>query len=204
MPNQNYGGPGTQTAVGKGLKTNASEISIQRTVNGTAFNGIEALEVKLESSAASVFNAPATVIIPAGQSTVYFAVEGINLGSAMLTASATGFNPATDLNVTVVIPRLVFSGPSNIRVGSTSGFSVNLNVPGAYYSTYQTPLFPITVNLVSSAPGVGSVPATVTIPVNRYYSDTAYLTGVSPGQTILTASGVDLQSEQSNVITVSP
>jgi hypothetical protein len=193
----------TEAVVGKGLKSNGSEVILRRTANGTAFNGAEALIVSLESSAPSVFNAPVTVTIPAGQSQVNFAVEGINLGSAMLTASAIGYNPATDLNVTVIIPRLIFNNPSNTSVGSASSFYVYLDTPGASY-TNQTPLSPITVNLVSSAPGVGTVPATVTIPVNRYYSDTAYLTGVSPGQTILTASGVDLQSGQSNVITVSP
>jgi hypothetical protein len=158
----------------------------------------------LESSASSVFNAPPTVTIPAGSSQVYFTVEGVNLGSAMLTASATGFNPASDLNITVVAPNLVFSGPSNTQVGSTSRFYVYLSASGAYYPTYQTALSPITVNVVSSAPGVGTVPATVTVQAGSNGSNYADLTGVSPGQTILTASGVDLQSGQSNVITVTP
>jgi hypothetical protein len=194
----------TSDVVGKGFKTFGSSLSVQRTVDGTVFNGVEALTVSLESSAPSVFNVPTTVTIPAGQSQVYFTVEGINLGSAMLTASATGFNPASDLNITVAVPDLVFNSPSNTRVGSTSSFNVYANTSGAYYPTYQTAISPITVNIVSSAPGVGTVPATVTIAAGSNSSNSASLTGVSPGQTILTASGVDLQSGQSNVITVSP
>jgi hypothetical protein len=106
--------------------------------------------------------------------------------------------------VNVVKPALNFSGPSNTTVGGKANFSVYLSVAGAYYPNNQTAINPITVNITSSAPAVATVPETLTIALGGTWSNTGQLTGVAPGTTTLTASGPDLQTATSSVITVNP
>ncbi|MDR1529858.1 MAG: hypothetical protein LBS40_05615 [Burkholderiales bacterium] len=194
----------TETAVGKGMKTYGSEVSVQRTADGKAYNGTESLVVTLVSSSEAIFKVPVTVTIPSGSSSVYFPIEGVDLGSAIVIASANGHTYVDDLNVRVVIPQLVFTGLSNIRVGEKSNFGFYMNVPGAYYSTNQMPTSGFTIHLSSSAPGVATVPAATAYPANSNYSNYVDLTGVSPGQVVITASGTDLGTAVSNVITISP
>ncbi len=193
--------------VGKGLNTYYYEVYVYRAVNGTAVSGADALTVNLSCSSVSICKVPATVTIPAGDYTSYFKVEGTGLGNATVTASAVGYNsPPQDLAVNVVSPLLNFSGPSNATVTGKQNFTVYLTTPGAYYSGSQTAVNAITVNLTSSAPGVATVPATVTIPISSSQSNyyTAQLTGVAVGTTTLTASGSGLLSANSNVITINP
>ena len=190
--------------VGKGLKTYYYEVEVYRAVNGTAFNGSEALTVNLSCSSTVICQVPATVTIPAGASSAYFVVEGVGLGSTTVTANAVGYSATQDLAVNVVTPQLNFNGPGNTIVGAQSNFSIYLTTPGASYSGNQTAAAPITVNLTSSAPGVATVPATVVIQTDNTYSDTATLTGVAAGTTTLTASGNSLSTATSGVITINP
>ncbi|WP_036254779.1 hypothetical protein, partial [Methylobacter sp. BBA5.1] len=191
--------------VGKGLRTYYQEVKVVRVVNGTAFAGADAVTVNLACSSAVICSVPASVTIPAGSSSAYFKVDGLELGNTTITASAVGYNsPAQDLGVNVVKPALNFSGTGNTIVGGKSNFSVRLTTPGATYSSNQTAISPITVNITSSAPAVATVPETLTIPLNGTTSNTGQLTGVAAGTTTLTASGPDLQTATSSVITVNP
>jgi len=92
--------------VGKGLKTYYYEVYVYRAVNGTASSGTDALIVNLSSSDAGKASVPATVTIPAGSSSTYFTVTGVDMTNGVpitVDASAAGYTaPATKLAVNTV------------------------------------------------------------------------------------------------------
>jgi hypothetical protein len=190
--------------LGVGMNVYSQEVYVYRAANGTASAGSDPLTVNLTCNSTAICKVPASVTIPANQSYVYFLASGVGLGTTTITASAPGFNAPQDLPVTVIAPQISLSGPSNTRVAGTSGVTVYLNVPGAYYSGNASTTAPVTVNLTSSAPGVATVTPTVTVPTGYYWSSSGTLTGVSAGTTTVTASGSGLQSATSGVITISP
>ncbi len=190
--------------VGKGLNSYLYEVYVQRSVNGTALPGVEALIVNLTCSAIAVCKVPATVTIAAGQSYAHFQVEGTGIGNTTITAAASGHSATQDLAVNVVSPLLNFRGPYTTTVGATSAFNVYLTAPGGYYGSYQTAVAPITVNITSSDPAVARVPATITINTGATDSELANMTGFSAGTTTLTASGSSLTSVTTGVITINP
>jgi trimeric autotransporter adhesin len=194
----------TGVVVGKGLKTNTTEVYVARAVGGTEFSGSQALTVNLRCSSILICNVPASVTIPAGSAYAWFVVEGVALGNTTITASAVGYVSSPDLPVSVVKPQLSFSGPGSTTVGGKPTFSVGMTVSGASNSTTQTAVAPITVNITSSSPGVATVPSTVTIAAGGTRSNSAQMTGVAVGTTTLTASGTDLLSATTSAITVSP
>jgi hypothetical protein len=55
----------------------------------------------LTSSNPSVLTVPSSVTIPTNSTYVYITVTGVAAGSATLSATATGFRPATPVSVTV-------------------------------------------------------------------------------------------------------
>ena len=192
----------TTDVVGKGMRS--YQFTVQRVVNGTAFNGVDALTVNLACSAASICSVPATVTILAGISGASFNVTGVGLGDTTVSASAIGYGSAPDLAIRVDEPQIVFSGPSNTTVNAQSNYSVWLSVPGSAYANNQTAAAPIELTFTSSAPGVATVPSTATIATGSNGTSTLKLTGVAPGTTSVTASGPGLQSATSAVVTVSP
>jgi hypothetical protein len=194
----------SSVTVGKGLNTYYAEVYVARAVNGTNFNGTEALTVNLSCSSSAICAVPASVVIPAGSASVYFTVSGVDLGNTTVTANAVGYSATQDLAVSVIKPQLVFSGPSNPRVGTQANFTLYLSTPGASYSSNQTAISPLTVNLTSSTPGVATVPVAATIATGSSGTNTTALTGVGVGTTTLTASGTDLSGATSPVITVNP
>lgn len=194
----------TSVNVGKGLKTYYYEAFIFRSINGSNFNGIDDLTVNLSCSSILVCNVPATVTIPAGQSYVYFQIEGVGIGNTTITTSAIGYSALQDLAVNVVAPNLSFQGPSNTNVGSNTNFVVSLSSPGGYYGNYQTAIKPITVNLTSSNPTVAEVPSSIIIDTGATASGWVSMKGLSAGTTSLTASGSNLNSSTSSVVTVNP
>ncbi|HEY0061037.1 MAG TPA: hypothetical protein VGC21_02885 [Telluria sp.] len=193
-----------QVVVGKGLRTYLHEVSINRVVNGSPFSGAAAVTVNLSCASSAVCTVPASVQIPAGQPGVTFYVTGVGVGSTTVVASAEGYSSLIDLPLTVILPNLTLSQPGNIKVGAQSDFYAALSVPGANYSGNQTAVAPIVVNLTSSSPGVATAPATATIAANA--TDTGYvkLTAVAAGTTTVTASGSNLNSVTSGVITITP
>jgi trimeric autotransporter adhesin len=191
--------------VGKGLRSYVAEGYVSRNINGAAFAGTDAVTVSLACSSTAICSVPTSVIIPTNSSSVYFPLDGYDYGNTTITASAVGYNsPSQDLGVSVIMPKLNFSGPANAVVGGKSNFSVYLTVPGANQPNNQTPLSVISIDVTNSVPGVATIPITVTIPVGSTASNTAQLTGVAAGNTTLTASGSGLQSATSAVVTISP
>ncbi|HHV47589.1 MAG TPA: hypothetical protein GXX56_01270, partial [Rhodocyclaceae bacterium] len=122
--------------VGKGLNTYRYEVYVERVANGQSFAGVEALTVNLSSSDAAKASVPATVIIPAGSSYVYFPVTGVDMTDGALVtidASAEGYSaPATKLSANVVAPVFNFNSldtqrsPASIR----DNFQLYVTVPG--------------------------------------------------------------------------
>jgi trimeric autotransporter adhesin len=138
-----FGSAGVQSnKVGKGLRTNPGYYSVQRTVNGTAFNGTDAVTVTLTSSDPAKLTVPATVTIPANQSTVTFSMTGVDLTTAavLVDATAAGFTaPATKLAMQVVTPEIIFVSLDNSRSVSSArdDFYMRWNVTGAWDSGQQ-------------------------------------------------------------------
>jgi trimeric autotransporter adhesin len=138
-----FGSAGVQSnKVGKGLRTNPGYYSVQRTVNGTAFNGTDAVTVTLTSSDPAKLTVPAAVTIPANQSTVTFSMTGVDLTTAavLVDATAAGFTaPATKLAMQVVTPEIVFVSLDNARSVSSArdDFYMRWNVTGAWDSGQQ-------------------------------------------------------------------
>lgn len=194
----------SSVTVGKGLNTYSQEVYVYRAANGQPSSGDEALTVNLACSSPAVCRVPASVTIPAGSSSVYFRVEGVDLGNTTIVASAVGHTLVQELAVSVITPGLFFSGPSGTAIGGQSNFYIYLTVPGAYYSSNQTAVGDMTINLTSSAPDVATVPATVLIRSGQNLSDMAKLIGVGAGKTTITASGSGLSSAASSAITITP
>jgi hypothetical protein len=190
--------------VGKGMNSYSSEAYVERTLNGAYFNGNSASTVNLTCSSIVICNVPATITIPAGGYRTYFTVTGIGEGTTTISANAIGYSTTQDLAVKVVAPELNFSGPDSTFVGSTSSFYVYLTTPGSPYSNNQTATTDMTINLTSSAPGVATMPASLSIPAGSNRSSNTNLTGVGVGTTTLTASGFGLSSATSGLITVNP
>jgi hypothetical protein len=199
----NYGANPSVTYIGKGFKTYQYEMQVQRLSGASAFNGTEAITVNLACTSTAICRVPATVVIPANQSSANFQVEGVDIGSTTITAWANGYTSATDLPVTTVKPTLNFSNLGNVAVGQSRSVQVYACVPNTAYSCNHSAISAITVDLVSSAPGVASVPATATINAGATYSNNFNLTGVSVGQTTITASNPGMEMG-SGSISVTP
>jgi hypothetical protein len=190
--------------VGKGLRTYISEVAVTRSVNGQQLFGAAALTVNLSCSSTAICSVPATVTIPANADRVTFLLTGLDIGTTTVTATAVGYNPIQDLNVNVIEPTLVMSGLVSTRtIGQTDAFNIGTSVPGANWSTNQTAAEAIVVNLTSSAPDVGTVPATVTIAAGATSSANATFTATGAGSTTVTASSPGFKPGSGSV-TVTP
>ena len=192
-------------ALGTGMNSYINEIYIERIVGGQPFNGAESVVVSLACSAQAVCVAPATVTIPANASSQYFQVTGVNPGSAVIGATATGYLPSPDMPVTTSVAELGFSSlASSSAVGQNNGFTVYPRVSAAYYANNVSSASSLLVNLTSSTPGVATVPLSVTVAPGAQRSGTANLVGVTPGTTTVTASSEKTQSVTSPTITIVP
>jgi trimeric autotransporter adhesin len=107
-------------------------------------------------------------------------VTGGNLGSATITATASGFAPASTL-VTVSSGAALSLSPGNLTIAGTATQNLTLTLPAPAPPGGQT------VNLSSSNPGVATVPASVTVNQSATTASVP-VTGVAPGSTTITAS----------------
>ena len=147
------------------------------------------LTVNLASDSANVTILPASVTIPAGatQPVTQPQVTGTAIGSAHITATASGYSTATGL-VTVTAPTMAFLGsPLSVSVGTTA--SLTLSLTGG-----QAPTGGLVVTLTSSDPSKATVPASVTIPAGSTFVATPVtgvaLTGASPITITAAATGL--------------
>jgi putative flippase GtrA len=137
-----------------------------------------------------------TLYIAEGQTSPVMApkVNGIAPGSAVITASAFGFKPASQ---TVIVSLTLRFQPSTVQItgAGTQTTSVVLSAPA--------PEGGLTVALSSSHPEVATVPASVFLGANMS-SIGVTVTGKSPGATVITATAPDATPGTANVTVVAP
>ncbi len=155
------------------------------TVQGTAQLSTAqptATTVTLSSSDVSTLTVPASVIIPAGATSVQFTINGVSTA-----------NPAPSVTITASIPAIPSVAPANVALtvnplglslapdpatiagpGSTVTLTVSLQPAGTLAAS------PITVSLSSANTSIVTVPASVTIPAGAT-SATFLATGVASG-----------------------
>ena len=152
--------------------------------------------VLLTSSNASKVTVPASVVIPQGATTpaTQPQVTGAGIGSATITASATGYTPGTG-TVTVSAPTMAFTGPLGITIGFTGNLTLSL-------TGGQAPAGGLTVSFTSSDTGKATVPATVSFAAGAT-SATVPVTGVAAGTATITASAPNIANATIGV-TVTP
>ena len=191
--------------LGAGMTNYYYEFYVYRSAGGNSFSGNAAVTVNLSCSSTAICKVPASVVIPAGQANTYVQASGVGVGTTTITASAIGYNTSPDLAVTTVTPLLQFSGmPTSVAVKSQPTFSVYAYVPGASYSTSQTLVAPVTLNLTSSAPGAATVTPALSLNAGSTYSTSGTVTGVAAGTTTVTVSAPGFISATSGAITITP
>lgn len=194
---------GNSTVLGKGMKTYSTDLYVERTVNGTRFNGTEALTVNLACASTAVCTTPATVTIPAGQGRAHFQATGVDPGNTAISASAAGYGDAQGLATTVVLPAFqIINWPTVLATGASANFFVNISTPGAFI--WQTAASPVTVTLSNAVPGVADLPATATIAADSNQSPAIPLKGLASGDTRVTASAPGVTPQSSATLRVQP
>ncbi|MCD9026835.1 hypothetical protein LDO26_01210 [Luteimonas sp. BDR2-5] len=159
----------TSEVVGKGLRTGANSIYIQRRLDNDAFGGADAVTVTLTSSDPGKVSVPETVSIPAGQSSIQVPVTGVDLtggNPVTITASADGYIPPPGpLTITTVTPTVAFEdldlarGTNSVR----DDFRLALSVPGASVPTQAVAATELVFDLaIVNASPAGIVPGIYT------------------------------------------
>lgn len=155
------GSSAAATLVGKGMTTYASSLTaantsvlLQRTLNGSVFNGEEAQIVNLACADAGICVVPATVTIPAGKGQEQVLVTGVGVGKTTLLASAAGYGDSNALEIEVVEPVLAFQGLAGTRSVESvrDDFYVRMSVPGAYGNANAAVDLPVTLSISDAQP----------------------------------------------------
>ncbi|WP_133248146.1 hypothetical protein [Comamonas sp. JNW] len=122
------------------------------------------LTVSLAVAQSSLAQAPATVLIPAGQSRVSFSINGKALGATTLTATATGYQSGqTSVNVDAI--SLNTDPAADLVMNEELSRTVRVQLSKA------APQGGITVSVVSQNPAVAAVsPAEVFVPTGQIYA----------------------------------
>jgi trimeric autotransporter adhesin len=182
------GGILLQAVVTVGLNQSA-EFPVTLTVPAPA-GGVT---VSLASSDSSTAAVPPSVFIAAGNSwpATQPPVSGLNLGSAIVTASAPGFTPGSaQVQVTTAGGGSFFSPVTGLTINAGSTQDLTLNLSSA-------PATPLAISLSSSDRTVATVPATVTstagsagiiVPVTGVAAGSVTITATTPGFGIATSS----------------
>jgi plastocyanin len=147
--------------------------------------------ISLASSNPAVLSVPAQVTIPKGTSYAYFPVTGNAIGSADVSATASGVKAATPVTVRISRPKFLVSLSSATNAGQKSTVTVYAQDS---LGTARNPSAPLTVTLVSSVPGHTLFDsATIHIPTNNSYAQTGVVFDTA-GSYILTASNASYAS----------
>ena len=148
--------------------------------------------VNLVSSDASKLTiSPASLTISSGQTTpaTQPTINGVNLGTANITATATGYSTATQS--VQVIATISFAQPSlTITGAATLNVALNLSAPA--------PPGGLTVNLSSSNTTVATTPATVNFPASAN-SVNVPITSGAPGSAVISASATNIPAATINI-----
>jgi hypothetical protein len=159
-------------------------VGVTSTLPGTFTLGQPAppggVAVSLASSATgNVTVSPATVTVPAGQTSGSFTYTGVGPGAANITASATGYlTGSATVNATY----------SLVSLGTIPPVAPGQSVSLALSIATAAPAGGVTVNFSSSNPGVATVTSSVFIPAGQRTAATnPQIVGVIIGTTTITA-----------------
>jgi hypothetical protein len=150
--------------------------------------------VQLASSDGSkVTISPASVSIAAGATTpgTQPQVTGVSLGTANITASATGYTTAS---APVQVNATIAYSPTSLTINGLTSQNITITLSAT------TPV-PVALALTSDNTGVATVPATATIPANGN-SVSVSVTGISLGSTKIHASSLPNIPDTSANVTV--
>lgn len=167
------------------LETDSDLIGVERSVDGrvVALADIPAggLEVVLSSDDATIADiAPLTLTIPEGERSAPVTVDGVALGTATLSADATGWFPAsTAVTVTEFLVSVDLS--LSLSPGQSAGLATSLSS--------VAPAGGQTIFLSSEDPSIATVTPSVFVPEGAQIPATnPQVTGVGIGQTRIVAS----------------
>ncbi len=116
--------------------------------------------VTVTSSAAGIASVPATVTVPAGQTSAPITVSANTPGTAVITASLNGTSASSTITVTPNLPTIVALEPptTSINLGATGSLTVKI-------SAVQSS--PTTIQVTAAPSGIVTVPATVIVPAGQ-------------------------------------
>ncbi|HXS96501.1 MAG TPA: PKD domain-containing protein [Candidatus Limnocylindrales bacterium] len=148
----------------------------------------------VSSDSSKVTVSPASVTIPAGQTTPVTVpmLTGVNIGSATLTATASGYTSAT---TAVQVGATVTFTQQSITINGTATQNLTLNLSAV------APAGGVTVNLTSTNTGAATVPASVTF-ASGTSTVNVPVTGVSAGTAVVHASNLPNIPDASANVTV--
>ena len=133
--------------------------------NGTLTVTINAAQsttttIAVSSSSSSIASVPATVTVPAGQTSTSIAVSANTPGTAVITASLNGTSVSSTITVTPNLPTLVAVEPptTSLNLGATGTLTVRI-------SAVQSSATPI--QITASPTGIVTIPATVNVPAGQ-------------------------------------
>ncbi|MGE8493286.1 hypothetical protein, partial [Comamonas sp.] len=152
------------------------------------------LTVSLAVAQSSLAQAPATVLIPAGQSRVSFSINGKALGATTLTATATGYQSGqTSVNVDAI--SLNTDPAADLVMNEELSRTVRVQLSKA------APQGGITVSVVSQHPAIAAVsPAEVFVPTGQIYATVPItVNALTKGKTAIDISAPGLIGKVLNV-----
>jgi trimeric autotransporter adhesin len=124
-------------------------------------------------------------------------VNGINLGLAVISASATGYAPGSGQVQVLAGGGSSFFSPASLTIGAGSSQTFTLNLSGV------APSGGLTASLSSSNTGVATVPPTVTFAAGAS-SANVVVTGLLPGSATITAITPSFGTANASVTVTSP
>lgn len=138
------------------------------------------VSIALSASPVGVVQIPASILLPAGQTSVAIPVTALAEGQATVAASYNGSTASSLVSVSPPPPVVTEIAPAN--ASTPKGRPVSLSV-----KLDRVPTQPQTVLLASNAPDVASVPDNVTVPAGTSEAGFA-VTAVQEGQAQISAS----------------
>jgi YD repeat-containing protein len=160
-------------------------LPLQQGATGTLTLTINAAQladtiITLSNSAPTIAQTPSSETVPAGQTSTSIAINGLQPGTATISATLNGTTVSSTVQVTAPPPIVTTLTPLNLTLPKGTPGVLTVTVSRA--PTVATP-----VTLSSSATGVATVPATVTIPAGALTADLPVLS-VGEGTATITAS----------------
>ncbi len=206
--------PGFSPVTAQVTVQNAAPVSLSASSTNLQLGGISTLTVSipspsqsgavtvtLSSSSSSVSISPTSVVIPQGSTSATAQLTGMNVGSAVINASAPGYTAPA---------------PVTIQVGATISWTKStLTIVGNGQQGYLTLTLSgfvptgssgVSVTLSSSNSAVATVPSSVTFPANSGTNPSVQIpvTSVGPGTAIIHASGTNISDVDATVTVVGP